>query len=553
MDKLLNHYQKQLSSLQTETQALMEKYHNLQAVNLEEIEQPEVKYLIETFAFMNARISKSLEDQFPLLSKNFLEAVAPHCLRDLPGLSLLHLKPKADLDRPVLVPKGTVFETVDTQNIYRVQSCHDFDLLPLEITSVNAAKEETAYSVSGTTCLSIKLKMLQPDLPLRVLGAKRIRFYIDAPPPYAEVIYETLMTKTKAIELLCDGRQINLDISQLINPGFAEVGKILPYHQGTRMLYRLLLEFFHYRRQFLAFELNGLACLAEAQASQFEIRFYCETLPKDVMQFCSKETILTSVVPAVNLNAVYLDPIIFNYTQFDYPLTYSQGNGQAKIYDVVEVRENSTHQALDWKVCRDSTMRLELSLPETNKMKPQEIVASAKAWVYDTEFGQNNACYQLQPSETLLPIEGVKTVCTSPVEVSWSHKNDLLHWVDHLQFSLEQIQGEGGLTKLKNHLFLYVHAREPWQNKLVEALQDVKIKRVKMRLPGEVYAVGAVVVVECEVDQSAFAHHSLHLFAGLLEALFLNLVELGTGVQVSIHDQYKNTCYQGKLRLGEAL
>jgi type VI protein secretion system component VasA len=311
--------------------------------------------------------------------------------------------------------------------------------------------------------------------------------------------------------------------------------------------YRLLLEYFYYRRQFLSFELQGLQKLHAISGNTFSVCIYFDELEPNIQKACTKESILTSVVPAVNLNAIYLDSIVFDYTQFDYPLRVGQSGAQPKIYAVTEVENR---EPVDWKFHGGEKPRLELSLPPHKKLAAEPEVVRAKAWVYDAAFGDRQ--YALQSSESLLPIESIKTIYTCTAQDWWQHNENLLPWVNHLQFGLGQLQQKNGLAFLKNHLSLYLNKREPWQKKSIESLRALKISNIIKRLPREVYAVGPVVHIAIEIDHAAFASHSLYLFAQLLECIFLSLVEVGTGLQVVIQDQYQNICYQGSLKLGAA-
>ncbi len=547
MDKLLDHYHNQLALLEQGTQQFMEQYHNLNAVVLNDIEQPEMRYLIETFAFMNARISKNLEDRFPALSAHFLEKVAPHCLRSLPGFSLVKLAPKANLDQVVSIPKGTLLETTNAEHIYRLQTCYDFDLLPLKIAAVSIKRVGQTDHAEALSCLKITLQTLQTEASIASLNIESIPFFIDAPSPYAELIYEALMTKAKSIELVFDDQRQNLSLKNLSALGFAKAGHTLPYHEGTSLGYRLLLEYFYYRRQFLSFELQGLQKLHAISGNTFSVCIYFDEIEPNIQKACTKESILTSVVPAVNLNAIYLDSIVFDYTQFDYPLRVGQSGAQPKIYAVTEVENR---EPVDWKFHGGEKPRLELSLPPHKKLAAEPEVVRAKAWVYDAAFGDRQ--YALQSSESLLPIESIKTIYTCTAQDWWQHNENLLPWVNHLQFGLGQLQQKNGLAFLKNHLSLYLNKREPWQKKSIESLRALKISNIIKRLPREVYAVGPVVHIAIEIDHAAFASHSLYLFAQLLECIFLSLVEVGTGLQVVIQDQYQNICYQGSLKLGAA-
>lgn len=309
MDKLLTHYQTELQALEEDLKDLANESQGIAKNGLDAIKQPEIRYLLEATAFMNARIHKKLADHFPELSANFLEQIAPHCLRDLPGSSLIKIEPKADLAKILSIPKQTVFETINSSHQYQLQTCYDFELLPLKISEINIMQDEV--NRESNICLKISFETLQPEISLAEIGLRKIPFFIQAPAPYSEMIYETFMAKSKSIMLCYDDIRHPLNrIKSLTSPGFSHLGQTLPYSPNTTMVYRLLLEYFYYRDPFLSFEITNLECLQTAKTNTFSIHFYFEELPVALRKFCTKENILISVIPAVNLAKTPAEPII---------------------------------------------------------------------------------------------------------------------------------------------------------------------------------------------------------------------------------------------------
>lgn len=566
MDKLLNYYQAELKILERDLKNLVNESQGMSKNDLGSIKKPEIRYLLETAAFMNARIHKKLADHFPEMSKTFLEQIAPHCLRDLPGSSLIKLEPKADLNKILTIPKHTVFETINSTRQYQLQNCYDFELLPLRITQISFVHDELKQK--SNICLKIDFETLQPETSLAEIGLSKIPFFIQATTPYSEMLYEILMSKSEAIMVSYEGRHYSLDRSEnLTSPGFIHIGKMLPYSPNTNMVYRLLLEYFYYRNQFLSFEINNLVCLQEAKTNAFSIEFYFEEFPVTLQKFCTKEHILISVMPAINLVKTSAEPIVFDYTKLKYPLVVKHGTPPLKIYDVIEVISINSKQEskkifpfpeslqnqhdLSWKASLTEKPFIEISLPPAATMQAEKQIIKASIWSYDKTFGESHQDYILQAASMLLPVKQIRSLKTSSSNSEWNPENDVLwNWINHIQFSFDQLQHEEGLKNLQEHLLMYFNPREPCQKELIKALLDLKIEFSFVRLTRDVYAIARVLLIDIVIDKSAFINHSVYLFGQMLETLFTYMTDIDVELQLKIVDQHQNICYRSKINSG---
>ncbi len=90
MDDLLRHYERELTFLRRYSSDFAQRYPKTAGrlgVSGEHVEDPHVERLIESFAFLGARISKKIEDDYPEFTDALLEVLYPHYLRPFPGIS----------------------------------------------------------------------------------------------------------------------------------------------------------------------------------------------------------------------------------------------------------------------------------------------------------------------------------------------------------------------------------------------------------------------------------------------------------------------------------
>ncbi len=79
-------------------------------INDEIIEDPHVSRLIESFAYLTARIQHKLDDDIPELSDAMLSVLFPHYLNPIPSMSIVQFIPdKEQLESTYTIPQGNLF------------------------------------------------------------------------------------------------------------------------------------------------------------------------------------------------------------------------------------------------------------------------------------------------------------------------------------------------------------------------------------------------------------------------------------------------------------
>src|SRR6476659_1607418 len=91
MDDLLPYYEQELAYLRKYSREFAKRYPKTAGrlgMRGELAEDPHVERLIESVAFLNARISKKIEDDYPEFTDALLEVQYPHYLRPFPACSV---------------------------------------------------------------------------------------------------------------------------------------------------------------------------------------------------------------------------------------------------------------------------------------------------------------------------------------------------------------------------------------------------------------------------------------------------------------------------------
>ena len=113
-DPLFPFYERELAILRQRAAEFAEEHPKIAArlsLGRDESQDPHVERLLQGVAFLNARLHKRLEDDFPELSDTLLDLLYPHYLRPVPSMSIVEMRidPKqAALINGHRVPRGTM-------------------------------------------------------------------------------------------------------------------------------------------------------------------------------------------------------------------------------------------------------------------------------------------------------------------------------------------------------------------------------------------------------------------------------------------------------------
>src|SRR5690606_29282916 len=94
LDELLPYYEEELTALRQQSRAFAAQYPKIAArlmLDGDACEDPHVERMIESFAFLAARIHKKLDDDYTQITEALLSVLYPHFLRPVPSMSIAQL------------------------------------------------------------------------------------------------------------------------------------------------------------------------------------------------------------------------------------------------------------------------------------------------------------------------------------------------------------------------------------------------------------------------------------------------------------------------------
>jgi len=335
MTAFSKYYQDELAFLRELGREFSEAYPSLAPMLAEEGLDPDVKRLMEGFAFLSGRIRQKLDDEYPEITHSLMGLLWPHVLRPIPSVTTIEFEPLPGVlrDRHE-VKRGVQLDSVEVEGMpCRFQTTSDVDLLPISLSDV-------VVENPGTSRAQIRLKFQLPvGVDGSLLDVRRLRFHLAAASENAYELYLWFSRCVRNITVSGDsGRSVRtLPADRIVPVGFGKDESLWPYPKHVFTGYRLLQEYFTCASRFLYFDVTGLNTVREALAGQaFDIVFHGTRPPRlsgnlgttDIRLYCT---------PAVNIFQSEGDPIRVGHERVEYRVRPAQNMRTAEVFSVDRV------------------------------------------------------------------------------------------------------------------------------------------------------------------------------------------------------------------------
>jgi len=384
-DELLEYYERELVFLRRMGAEFARKYPKIAArllLDEEKVEDPHVERMIESFAYLTARIGHKLDDELPEITEAFLNVLYPHYLAPLPSMAVVQFaygSPNDKLTAGQRLERGSRLNSRPIDGTpCRFRTTYDVDLLPIEIESAAlespAPKDSRGKMNEGVIRLGMRCFGNSNLHELRFgdngQPPEKLRFYIDGEPQLVFPLYEIILNHATAVEfrakeapmsdkMLKTMTSVNTKLPEpVILPardvikavGFDENEAMFPYTKRSFAGYRLLTEYFAFPYKFLFIDLHGIdQAIAKKFGSHFDILIHVRDITPPVAPI-TRDTFRLGCSPIINLFSKLSDPIYLNQQKFEYqiiPDVHRQST--TEIYSVNDVittdpRSNQTRE-----------------------------------------------------------------------------------------------------------------------------------------------------------------------------------------------------------------
>ncbi|MCE3027490.1 type VI secretion system baseplate subunit TssF [Salinicola sp. DM10] len=593
LDDLLPYYEKELSHLRFLGQEFATRYPKIASRLLLEgdyCEDPHAERMIESFAFLSARVHKKLDDDFPEIVEAFLDVLYPHYLRPTPSLSIVEFDPgpQTSLTGRYHLPRHTALHSRPVEDaVCRFRTCYPVDVWPVALSGAELTRlERSSFNAHGNdhvAKLSLSLETLG-NTDFGKLGLDRLRLFLDGEGSLMHPLYEMLFNNVARVSVsFVEGghtREIGLPPDAITPVGFGPDEGLIDYSERSFIGYRLLHEYFTFPEKFLFFDLSGLARpLADKPVTRVQIHFLFRDYDQHerlarLAQTLGRHNFRLGCTPVVNLFAQQAEPIKLTHTRHEYPVVpdvrHSRSTEIVSIDEVTRVIRTATRDevapCLPFFEPRDSEkqarqsywiarrvgaenardpgteMRLRVVDRELELLDGSSDTLSLRLTCSNRDlpqlmtFGHPQGDFTLEREQVVQQIRCLRKP-TSPVRPPMG-KGVIWRLVSHLSLNHLSLVSDGR-EALMELLSLYNYRQASAIRKQINGITAIASEPVMTRIghPRPAFVRGTGITLE--LDESQFTGSGIYLFGKVLDHFFGQYCSLNSFTQLTLRSRQR--------------
>ena len=587
MEQLLPYYESELGYLRRNLREFAERYPKIAGrllISGEVCEDPHTERMIESFALLNARIAKRLDDDYPEFTEALFDVLYPHYLRPFPSCSIAHMDFSGAAKQQTTagtIPRGTALTTRPVRGgacIFR--TVYPVTVAPLALTSaafagIIRAPEALRLPQNASSSISLTIATTQGAVPPAKLGLATLRVFIDGEPSFCAALRDALFMRPVAAYAEADGngRWIALPSMCVAPAGFGDDEGLIDFPARSHAAYRLLTEYFCFPEKFNFFDIDlaVLAAALPAGATSLTLHLALGGIRSDsntarMLGTLSTNNVLLGCTPVVNLFRQRGEPIRLTHATASYPVLADARRAYAfevqsidavnlvrqtpQGETVVEFRpfyslqhaqtpEQNGHY---WAMRRDETL-LDRSPGFETQIAIVDIDFDPAAVETDTLNLELTCSNRDLP--TLLPygqaggdlfLEGGSSVraihfLRKPTATCRFPSGRSAHWrlISHLSLT------QGGVEAFREMLALYDLPRSPPSQRQVGAIKGIEQRAATAWLAGNPFTcLVRGVEVRLSLDEEGFVGSGIHAFTQIVERFLALYVHANSFTQLVI-------------------
>lgn len=586
---LIDVYQKELNYLKRRGEAFAKEYPKIGArlhIADDHSRDPHVERIIQGVAFLNARIRKKLDDEFPELCQTLLDVIYPHYLRPLPSYNIIRFTPDKDLSTIANIPRGRVVES-DGDEAYscRFTTVYDTQVIPFQVSRARLQTCPVEAPNPGSyqdikSVLTLRLDAINSDIELEKLPLKRVRFYLKGNRHYSSALYELLLNHCLKVAVAKGPHDPSAALFQaedIIHPvGFEEDEGVLPYPEQSFIGYRLLTEYFAYPEKFLFFDVDISALEGKLEGQHLELFFYFDKALPDIEATIDHNNFVLNATPLVNLYEQYSEPTRLEESSYEYPVIADARHPDCvEVYniesvsistdetnlesvspffgvsttprsDLTDVRWHSRREEMEYGNVR-SQFQLSLIHIDALLAEQNDGVMLTRLRCFNGRLPYKLTQRQSHPSLILSTgSSAVDTIeCMTPfTDAVRPRMDDDVYWqlLSHLNLNYVSLTaGELGSNAFQKILSLYNFTESGENDGVINAVQIRHITPSTLRIVDghgmPFFCRGSHVTLQ--LDETSFAGSSPYLFASVLERFLGLYTQINSFVKLTVELQGK--------------
>lgn len=358
-DDLLIAFQRELQYLRTMGAEFAARYPKIAArldLSADACADPHVERLIESFAFLTARIQRQIDSEFPQFTGALFEVLYPHLCQPVPAMAIAQFNVDASQGLPLggfTIPMLTsLFAQTEGGLSCRFRTAYPVTLWPIAVTeaAIETTERYPFLDNHPKVLAVLRIRLESQKVNFAALSLRSLRFFLNAEPRIAYALYNLLGGSVLGL-CLCDVDQREGGPAPIIHSaaGLRPVGlhsdeAVLPVPHNVHPGYRLLMEYFLFPDKFLFFdcELPGI----QAGKRACDLLILLSEVPRRLQ--IGAETFALGCTPIINLFKKTSEPIRIHHRETEYRLVADKRNERTtEIHSISSVSVYADPSATD--------------------------------------------------------------------------------------------------------------------------------------------------------------------------------------------------------------
>jgi type VI secretion system protein ImpG len=580
-ESLLPYYNAEIGYLRRAGAAFSRRYPRVAGsleFSADQSADPHVERLVESFAFLTARLQRRLDSELPEITAALLGVLYPHLVNSIPPMAIARFDVDPDqgkLTSGYEIPRGTaLFAQSDTGLTCRFRTCYPVTLWPLEVVSAGfESPAQFAFLDNSAEVASVlRIRLRTVGLTLQELALRKLRFYLDGDAVLVNTVYELLFGHALRVALLPGegGRPSYLPADSILAVGFEPADEVILYPSNALPAYRLLQEYFAFPEKYHFFDLDQLDAGLSGQA--MDILILLDRLPPPRLAV-DRRAFSLGCTPIVNLYHKTTEPIRIDHRSHEYRLEADMRRERTtEIHSVLSVSASSNpaeetllvdpfysfRHRLDGRMQRAFWYSRAVptdreDLPGTdvlisfvdldfNPMLPPHQVVYAHTLCTNRNFAaQLPAGADLQIEDTA-PLTRI-TCLGKPTPAVYPPLGGRTLWylISNLSLNYLSLSGGGGsLDALREILRLYSFSDQPSTHQQVQGLRQMSCRRTTRRVgqePWRGFCQGTEVTIT--FDESLYVGNGAFLLGAVLNRFLPLYASINSFTQLIIRSEQR--------------
>ena len=333
--RLLDAYNRELTYLREMGREFAQEYPKVAAkLSLDNVDLPDphVERLIESFAFLSARITLQQEEEFPKFTQHLLDMIYPDYLQPTPSTAIVEIESDTNdsaLAGGIVLPRGSVLTTTYQKGMRthcEFQTTMETTLWPIKIIDATFSPfipkfvEERVSRASLAGSLRLTLEV-GAGLKFNQLPIKDLKLFLASDDVIASRIYEHLLARVCGVVVPNGSVEISTvcDAIKITPMGLNDNEALFPCNTRSFPGHRLIKEYFVLPQKFRFLSLDGLnVAFARIDSARCDIYFLLNRIQDELISTVDASNFRLNCTPVVNLFHHHCDRVFVSEKQREF-------------------------------------------------------------------------------------------------------------------------------------------------------------------------------------------------------------------------------------------